>query len=400
MVTSAALRARAVLTGLVLLALPRPAAAEEASSANDAASPPQAEAPAAEDTTPRPTAGERALATAGAVVPGAVVHGAGHYVAGEGKTATRLLIGEGIGVALLGGGLVAVAATGASKYVTGPAAATMVLGAGLFGTSYLADIYGSASPDADAAARRVRPPPWIETELGYRHVSDPVFEYEHFVVERVSLELGRMRLAPSAWFSTDGDNARYRLDTGYRILGPLPSPDERPMMNDRLDGVLALAHHRFATEHFTRTSLDLALDGRLDLAHLGPTLRGAFVEGALGYAFGRIDYNLVSTDVPADFDDLLLVGFAFGTIFRGLSHPGSEWRVYYDHRHDDFAGGLILEGIPSGIAGHFGLDARWFFTREVGFGVHAEVGSAYVAGASILFRQGGTGPVGEERRSE
>ena len=48
-------------------------------------------------------------------------------------------------------------------------------------------------------------------------------------------------------------------------------------MNDRLDGVLGLAHHRFVPERFTRTSLDMAVDGRLDLAHLGPTLRGAFV---------------------------------------------------------------------------------------------------------------------------
>jgi hypothetical protein len=309
-----------------------------------------------------------------------------------------LLIGEGVGLGMMVGSLLVLARTGASRYVAGPAAATMALGAGLFLTSYLADVYGSVSPDAEAAGRRTRPPPWMETELGYRHISDPVFAYEHFVIESVSLQAGALRLTPSAWFSTDGENARYRIESAYRILGATPSALEHAVWADRLDGVVGAYHHRFVPERFTRTSLEVAVGSRYDLGHIGPTLRGAFVEGGVGYAFGRIDYDLQGADVPSDFDDLLLVRFGFGAVFRGAARAGSEARVYYDHRHDDFAGGLILEGIPSGIAGHFGAEARWFFTANWGLGVQAEVGSAFVAGGSLLFRQAGAGPGGNEQR--
>ena len=389
----APVRIRAVFTCLALVTATGRAGAEgeppaEASDKREGNAEPKAP----------PSTGDRALAGAVAVVPGVVVHGAGHYVAGESKTATRLLIGQGVGLGLMGGGLAFVVATGASRHFVGPAAATMVLGTGLFVTSYLADIYGSVSPDADAAGRRTLPPPWIETELGYRHISDPIFAYEHFVVESISLQAGALRLTPSAWFSTDGDNARYRVEGAYRVLGAIPSAEQRPVYGDRLDAVVGALHHRFVPERFVRSSLEVAVDTRYDLGHVGPSLRGAFVEGAVGYAFGLIDYDLQGADVPSDFDDLLLARFAFGTIFRGASHPGSETRVYYDHRHDDFAGGLILEGIPSGIAGHFGADARWFFTPNWGFGVQAEVGSAFVAGGSLLFRQAGAGPGSEERK--
>jgi hypothetical protein len=170
--------------------------------------------------------------------------------------------------------------------------------------------------------------------------------------------------------------------------------------NDHLDAVLGLVQHRYVTERFKRSTMELAVDTRFDLGHVGRTLSGAFVEAGVGYAFGRIDYDIEGVEVPADFDDLLLGRLGFGAVFRGLSHPGSEARLYYDHRHDDFAGGLLLKGIPSGVAGHFGAEARWFFTPRVGLAAQAEVGSAFVAGASLLFRQSGPDPWTDERRQE
>jgi hypothetical protein len=379
-------RAFAVLVAVSCFTVPERARAE------GAPSPSASEERTAGDAEKQPSTGERALASAGAAVPGVVVHGTGHYIAGETTTANRLLVAEGVGLGLTLGGLTTLALTGASKYVAGPAAATMIFGVGLFGTSYLADVYGTVSPDPGAARRRTRPPPWLETELGYRHVADPIFDYEHFVVERVSVQAGAVRLAPWAWFSTDGTNARYGFDAGYRVLGAIPSINEHATTADRLDAVAGFVHHRFVTERFVRSSLEVAVDSRFDLRHVGRTLAGAFVEGALGYAFGRIDYDLVGTDVPSDFDDLLLARFGFGAVLRGASHPGSEARVYYDHRHDDFAAGLVVEGLGSGVIGHFGAEARWFVTPEWGVAAHAEVGAAFITGASVLFRQAGPAP--------
>lgn len=323
-------------------------------------------------------------------MPGLVVHGTGHYVLGEPKTARRLLLMEGVGLGLFLVGGVTLFATGASRYFAAPAAATTIAGFGLFSTAYLADIYGTVSTDGGAVAARLRPPARWETELGYRHVYDPQFAYRDFMVERVSRQIGPVRLSPSGMFSTSGDTARYRFEGQYRLAGAIDEP--RPRDVSFLDVTLGFVHQRYRPEQFTKTSAELSVDGRYDLGRWGPTLRGAFVELGLGYALGRIDYDLVGLAVPHDLEHVLLGRFGFGVTLRGLSAPGSEVVVYYDHRHDDYAAGLQLNGIGSGVAGHFGASARWFFVESFGIAADAQLGSAYLGGASLLFRPGAKAP--------
>ena len=269
------------------------------------------------------------------------------------------MLTEGVGLGLFLTGGLTVFFTGASRYFVAPAASAAIAGFGLFSTSYLVDIYGSAATDQGAVPSHLRAQARWETELGYRRIQDPEFAYRDFLVERVSRQLGPLRLSPSGWFSLGGDTARYRLESQYRLLGS--SDDRRPR--------------------------DLSsLDARYDFARLGPTLRGAFVELGAGYGIGRIDYNLQGLKVPHDIEHLLLGRVGFGVTLRGQSAPGSDVLLYYDHRHDDYVAGLKLSGIPSGIAGHFGLLMRWFFTESVGVALDAQAGSAYLAGASLLFR--------------
>ena len=156
----------------------------------------------------------RALPVAAAALPGLVVHGSGHFAAGEAATARRLLLMQGIGLGVFLTGGVTLALTGASRYLVAPAAGATILGFGLFSTSYLADIYGSAKSDGDAALSRQLPPARWETELGYRRLQDPEFTYRDFLVERVTRQVGPLRLSPSGWFSTRGDTARYRAEAG------------------------------------------------------------------------------------------------------------------------------------------------------------------------------------------
>lgn len=398
------MRGRAVFASLSLLLSSEHAFASEPPSgvkdepAATPGEPPRAELAAEPEREPPPAVENRGLAAGTAILPGLLVHGTGHYVAGQTTTGNRLLLAEGVGLGMILGAGSVIVATGASRYFTGPAAATVILGVGLFGASFFADVYGTVSPDPGAAARRVRPPPWAETELGYRHVGDPLFDYEHFMYQRVSLQNGPLRLTPSAWISTDWDNARYRVEGAYRILGPTPTADTRPVTNDHLDAVVGLVQHRYVTEHFTRGSAELAVDARYDLGHIGRTLGGAFVEAGVGYAFGRIDYDVPGVEVPADFDDLLLARLGFGAVFRGASHAGSEARLYYDHRHDDYAAGLVSGGLGSGVPGHFGVEARWFWSDHFGASGMAEIGAAVIGGISLLFRQEGAGPGKSERR--
>jgi hypothetical protein len=330
---------------------------------------------------PRPS---RPLAVAAAVVPGALAHGAGHYALGQPATARRLLAMEGIGLGLFLGGGLTLALTGASRYFVAPAAASTLVGFGLFSTSYLADIYGTTSTDGAAALSRYRMPARWETELGYWRVQDPQFAYRDFVVERVSRQLGPVRLSPSGLFSLSGDTARYRIEGSYRLLGIATSP--RPHELGFLDATLGFVHQRHHPEHFTRSSAELSLDARYDLGRLGNTLRGSFIELGAGYALARVDYNLRGLAVPSDLEHLLLGRIAFGAVLRGQSAPGSEAEIYYDHRHDDYAAGLKLPGIGSGVLGHFGAKLRWFFDDGVGLALDVQAGSAYVAGASLIVR--------------
>jgi len=336
------------------------------------------------ESSPGPDSKSRALPVAAALLPGAIAHGAGHLALGETATAKNLLLMESLGLGLFLSGGATIVLTGASRYLVAPAATVTMAGFGLFSTSYLADIYGTLSRDGGAALSRYRAPARWETELGYRRVQDPEFAYRDFLVQRVSRQIGAFRLTPSGWFSFRGDTARYRLETQYRLAGDVTSP--RPRDASFVDLTLGFVHQRHRPEHFSKSSAELSVDARYDLGRLGPTLRGAFVELGAGYALGRIDYDLRGLTVPHDLEHLLLGRIGFGVILRGQSAPGSEALVYYDHRHDDYAAGLKLTGIGSGVVGHFGSSLRWFFSESIGVAVDAQVGSAYLGGASLLFR--------------
>jgi hypothetical protein len=317
-------------------------------------------------------------------VPGLLVHGSGHYALGQPRTARRLLLMEGIGLGLFLSGGLTIVLTGASRYFVAPAASATMLGFGLFSTSYLADIYGTVSNDGGAALTRYRLPARWETELGYRRIEDPQFAYRDFSFQRVSRQIGPLRLSPSGYFSLRGDSARYRVESQYRLLGNVEDP--RPRDVSFLDVTLAFTHQRHRPEHFSRSLAELSLDARYDLARLGPTLRGAFIELGTGYAIARTDYDLSGLKVPSDIEHLLLGRIGFGVTLRGQSAPGSEALLYYDHRHDDYVAGLKLSGIGSGVIGHFGVAARWFFTERIGVALDAQAGSAYLGGASLIFR--------------
>jgi hypothetical protein len=353
---------------------------------------------AAPSTAPAPPTPETAAApgpdgplpTAAAVVPGLLVHGSGHYALGQPRTARRLLLMEGIGLGLFLSGGLTIVFTGASRYVVAPAASAAMLGFGLFSTSYLADIYGTVSNDGGATLTRYRLPARWETELGYRRIEDPQFAYRDFMIQRVSRQIGPLRLSPAGFFSLRGDTARYRVEGQYRLAGNVEDP--RPRDVSFLDVTLAFTHQTHRPEHFSRSLAELSLDARYDLARVGPTLRGAFIELGTGYGIARTDYDLSGLRVPSDIEHVLLGRIGFGVTLRGLSAPGSEALLYYDHRHDDYVAGLKLSGIGSGVIGHFGLAARWFFTERVGVALDAQAGSAYLGGASLIFRSAAAPP--------
>jgi len=261
-----------------------------------------------------------------------------------------------------------------------------VFGAGLVLGSFGADLYGTLATDGGAVDLLPRAPPRFESEFGYRYVADPHFSYGHFLVQSLTLRKADFRLSPSAWFAADASNVRYRVEAAYRLLGL--EPGQLGPRDEHLDLVLGGMHQRYLPEHFQRSGLELMLDTRVDLSHFGDTLRGSFVDFALGYAVAKVTYEIAGVRIPADSDDLLLARVGLGVALRGRAAPGSEARLYYDHRHDDYAAGFLTPGRISGVFGKFGADLRWFFTPRWGVRVDAQVGSALVGGLSLLMREG------------
>jgi hypothetical protein len=326
-----------------------------------------------------------ALGTVAALVPGVVVHGTGHLVVGDTKTGLRLLALEGAGLGVLATGFVPLVATGASRRLIGPAIVLTATGFGLFAISFLADIYGVVAP-AGGVGAPFRSTAWLQTALGYRYVHDPVFAYRNFIVQEIDYRAGPWRVNPSAWFALDDTNSRVRTRFAYRLTGPLPEGNPAVRDGSFLDIEAALTRHTFTRERFATTTGEIAVAGRLDMARVGPSLRGSFAEMSVGWALQAYSYRARGT--TADVGELLLTRFGYGMYLGFPGSPRGEVTIYYDHRHDDFAAGFKMPGLGSGTIGHFGAEGRLLLTDHWGIAAETAFGSAYVMGLSILFRQG------------
>jgi hypothetical protein len=260
-------------------------------------------------------------------------------------------------------------------------------GVALFSGSWLFDVYGVAVPGHARGAAEARPGRLVSF-LGYRYVYDPLFEYRHFVIQGFDLWHGAFRMSPQLDVSPDDGNARYRAVFSTRLLGARrQSPRKGLADGSFLDLNAGYTHHRFPRDGFDVTTGELSTSTRLDVRHLDPKLFGMFFDWGVGVGLSRYGYE--ATGAASDANTLLLMNFGLGAYLGDPARRGGEARLYYDHRHDDFAAGLKLRRFGSGVLGHFGADVRYYLTPEFGAHLDFQVGSAYVTEASILYRPGG-----------
>jgi hypothetical protein len=350
-------------------------------SAANAAAPGSAFAPSGAEPTPAPWLKPGVLAAGVALVPGIVLHGAGSFSIGDRKAAKRLLIAEATGLAVFVGAGLLMVQTGTARRLIGALTPLAVAGFGVFALTWLADVYAASSGGRDAYGPRFVPN--VEVQLGYLYVHDPQFAYGSFATLRGDLRASAFRASPEAAIALDDDNQRVLLELGYRPLGRTPTRGFRD--GSFVELATGVRYHRFGSDGFAVISSEWHVDGRLDLARVGSTLRGAFVEGQLGAAFELYQFDAPGSRVENNAFGLLLARFGFG-VYIGTGPQSGEAQLYYDHRHDDFAAGLGVQGIASGPLGHFGLSGRYFFTPAWGVAALAELGSALVAGASACYR--------------
>ena len=316
------------------------------------------------------------------IVPGFLIHGSGLWVRGDVETARRLLVVEGIGLGLaaVSGGVLA--ATGGSRRVSGFTIPMLVSGGGLFLTSWLADIYGSAGGGTRGATPRSALPP-LDLELGGFGIYDPVFDYSAFSRAAAALRLGRWRIAPELLVALDDDNQRLRGDVAYRFIG---GQDQAGSFLDLIGG---LRWHRYGGDGFTSSSGEVVARGRLDLGRLGSSLDGAFAGLSAGLGLEVTDYAMPG--VATDVSDMILGGFAFGLYLGdGQSAVHGELALFYDHRRDHLVAGFSPGQQASGFGGYFGAELDLDIgTSPWGLVSRLEWGSAALAGISLRYRLGG-----------
>ena len=330
------------------------------------------------------TEGVRPLPVFLSVLPGAIVHGSGTFALGEKKTATKLLAFEGAGLASLVGGGATFWLSGAARGLAASASFFVVAGGAVLAESWFADIYGVAMP-SKLKGDVIRNAPRLEAELVTRYVGGP-----HVSSARVGSAV-TARLGPGALHlgALVGPSERYdRVDASlaFRAIGP--TPESKARSGSTYDLIMAGAHTRHGAAGFSVDHVDLQAAGRLDLDRLGHVLRGSFVELSGGAALRSIHFDHGSALSP---DVALLIRTAFGVALGREGHAlRSEFKLYYDHRHDDDAGGLLMRGIVSGVFGHFGIEGSIFTKSGWGARAFGEYGSAGVIGVSLLYRVGGT----------
>ncbi|HVG57169.1 MAG TPA: hypothetical protein VNA24_01345 [Hyalangium sp.] len=324
----------------------------------------------------------RVLPAVASVVPGLLFHGLGPLAAGDTRTAGRLFAMEGTGVGLLLVGGAPIALTGASRRVIGPLYTVALAGASLFSVSAMANIYSTVAPAFTPGVAAPRLPP-LELDFGYQHVSDPNFDYSHFLALGATARLNLIRLEGTTRLSPDDGNMRLRLGGAYRVLGE-PEGARGGADGTALDVEVGGVYHRFPTEGFLMTSAELGLRGRYAMARVSPRLEGSFAEVGMGLALqGYRYFGPVAEDA---LHEQLLFTFGYG-VYLGRSGPlRGEALLYYNHRKDDYAGGLKA---GAGVPGHFGLRGRVLLSERWGVSADVQAGSAYVARLSAVYTLGG-----------
>ncbi len=315
------------------------------------------------------------------VAPGLLLHGLGSLTAGDTALAGRLFLLQGSGLGLLAAGVIPIALTGASQHVIGPLYGLAIAGTGVFSVSMLSNLYAAVSPAFDPGVPALRLPR-LELEAGYQSITDPSFSYRHFASLGARARLDRVRLDAGVRWAPGVDNVRVGAGAAYRLLGA-PEGARLGAEGSALDVEAAVVVHRFPQEAFTLGGGEVFLRGRYDLARLGARLAGSFAEMGGGLAIQRYAY-------PDFLDDRLsqqlLFTFGFG-VYLGRGGPfRGEALLYYDHRKDDFAGG-IRGG--AGVPGFLGLRARALLVGPWGASVEAQAGSALVGRVSLFYAWGG-----------
>lgn len=322
-----------------------------------------------------------AVAAIGSVVPGLVIHGTGSWLHGDSETASRLLVAEGVGIGLTVASLGALALTGAARDWAGLFISTAIMGAGTFGLSFLADVYRSTVPEG--FGKNPGGLPWGGTEVGVLWVNSPRIDYGPIVQSRGILRTGQWSSSVTLSHAPYALHQNVRIENGFQLWGAPPERSEFQFGGSHVSVFISVENWTYGRPDYSTNAAEARVAMRFDSEHLLPSVKGAFFEWEAGYAGRRTKFRNTGNTLD---DSLLLGGFGFGAYHGDPTTRGGETRLYYNHRHDGYTGGLLQPGLGSGTIGYFGLETTHFFNPTWGLRLRGEIGAAAVLGLHLVGR--------------
>ncbi len=319
-----------------------------------------------------PSTLRRSGAVLAALTVGLAVHGTGSYLVGRKKTAKRLALIEAIGLGgmLAGGGPIGLSGGYPPTMTLTP---VLLVGAGMFATSWWADIAVAAGISPTGQARTAAP--W-SLELAMLYLSDP---YRQAGLGRLGgdVALGRLTLGASLTSDAENEIRTGELDARVRIFGAAPTGD---VVDDgsRLIARAGLRGHQDDGDRVKLATGEIEVIGRLDLFRVDPALRGSFVQMSTGLGVERAYYT-----GDRDNTSLLLGTFGWGLY---LGNRG-EVQLFYDHRRESMVGG-IAAGRAAGFVGSMNASLDWMFDRHWATHLEVNVGTAWLTTFGLRYRGG------------
>ena len=307
------------------------------------------------------------IPAAAAALPGFFVHGAGHWAAGDSSTAKELLIAEGTGAGLFLSGIALLAATGAGERSSAPAIGMAAAGAGLFFNSYFADIYGSSGAGEPNEARD----PDLLFNVGYSRLSDPLFECRNLF--EFSARAGSHGVGIEPFYFTSLDDGH--VFGGGRIYWRFWDDGEGSFA--KIKG--GATYRDNPSEYFSIRTGEIWTEGRFDHGLISPSLAGSFSEFQFGFARAWYGYDVPGYRDWSESNDIYILRTAFG--FRFGPH-GGEALVFYNHRRDQYAGGM-----SGGFMGAFGARIEFFPIEHLGCYAEFIAGSSYESSFGMTLRR-------------
>ncbi len=320
------------------------------------------------------------LSGAASLFPGIILHGSGHFVAGDRETAKDLFIIESGSLFAFLGFSAYFGYTGASSKVSGPVVPLIATSGTVFLLSWFADIYGStvgmnrSNIGINISRRR-----YIKLITGYLYVDDVQFDYRGFLHYGFEIRYNAFFLKPVIWQSRDDNNARYLVEAGYELAGPsgVVFKDHRGIL--RAGPLFRGGYHDYNDYGFNKKWIDICVTSEFSPGAIWKSLRGSRIFFEWGYNREWVTFTVIDKS-PVFETDQVLFKSGFGIDLGNLYSPAGSISFYYNHRRDDFTGGMT-----GGFTGYVGLKGEVAIMKRFSLSLDYSYGAARVLDLSCSF---------------